>query len=153
VIVTNHTVTIAAELVNRISVSFRERRLKVFFKEDGSKLVGQCEISHPLQQELAPITFTLSDPSSPVDGMGEVISQGHNVMFEQGAKSEYHALESRIFRRCQDSKGFPMLSLVLGLFYINAYGIEIHPLPNPDYLSSLTSKDVLVYSCGSLWTR
>jgi len=38
------------------------------------------------------------------------------------------------------------------LYYINAYGIEIHPSPNPDYLSSLASKDILVYSCGSLWT-
>lgn len=40
-----------------------------------------------------------------------------------------------------------------GLYYINAYGNEIHPSPNPDYLSHLSIKDVLVYSCGSLWTR
>lgn len=40
-----------------------------------------------------------------------------------------------------------------GLFYINAYGLEIHPSPNPDYLAGLASHDVLVYSCGSLWTR
>lgn len=40
-----------------------------------------------------------------------------------------------------------------GLYYINAYGNEIHPSPNPDYISHLAVKDVLVYSCGSLWTR
>lgn len=42
---------------------------------------------------------------------------------------------------------------ILGLFYINAYGIEIHPSPNQEYISALSSKEVLVYSCGSLWTR
>jgi len=38
------------------------------------------------------------------------------------------------------------------LYYINAYGNEIHPTPNPEYLRSLSTQDVLVYSCGSLWT-
>ena len=40
-----------------------------------------------------------------------------------------------------------------GLFYINAYGMEIHPTPNPDYLANLDEREVLIYSCGSLWTR
>jgi len=40
-----------------------------------------------------------------------------------------------------------------GLFYINAYGTEIHPTPNPDYLANLDEREVLIYSCGSLWTR
>ena len=40
-----------------------------------------------------------------------------------------------------------------GLYYINAYGSEIHPSPNPDFLTSMALNDVLVYSCGSLWTR
>lgn len=30
--------------------------------------------------------------------------------------------------------------------------MQIHPIPNPDFLSNLKTKDVLVYSCGSLWT-
>lgn len=40
-----------------------------------------------------------------------------------------------------------------GLYYINSYGHEIHPSPNPDYIKSLARNEVLVYSCGSLWTR
>jgi hypothetical protein len=76
--------------------------LPSFGKEDGRKLVGQCEISHPVQQELAPIDITISDPYSPVDGMGEVISQRQNVMFEQGSKGEYDALGSPISRRFKD---------------------------------------------------
>ncbi|KAJ7451152.1 UPF0052-domain-containing protein [Mycena latifolia] len=119
VIVTNHTVTIAAELDN------------------GEKLVGQCEISHPVPtQGSDAFNITVSDALSPVDGMGETISQRKNVMFAQEAKGEYQALGARISR----------------LFYMNAYGFEIHPSPNPEYISALAANDVLVYSCGSLWT-
>ncbi|KAF8876805.1 hypothetical protein CPB85DRAFT_1378555 [Mucidula mucida] len=111
VIVTNHTVTIAAEL------------------ENGERLVGQCEISHPVSGPSI-VGFSEPDPWSPVE------TQRQNVMFEAAGKSTYEPLASRINK----------------LFYINAYGMEIHPSPNPDYLSSLSSHDVLVYSCGSLWT-
>ena len=45
-----------------------------------------------------------------------------------------------------------MLTHLTELFYINAYGNEIHPSPNPDYISTLSGRDVLIYSCGSLWT-
>lgn len=41
----------------------------------------------------------------------------------------------------------------LGIYYINTYGNEIHPYPNPDFLTNVSSRQVLVYSCGSLWTR
>jgi hypothetical protein len=40
-----------------------------------------------------------------------------------------------------------------GLYYINTYGHEIHPVPTREYISGLDSNEVLVYSCGSLWTR
>lgn len=38
------------------------------------------------------------------------------------------------------------------MFYINDYGQEIKPDPNPEMLQHLAHKDVLVYACGSLWT-
>ncbi|CAA7271408.1 unnamed protein product [Cyclocybe aegerita] len=119
VIVTNHTVTIAAEL------------------EDGQKLVGQCEISHPVvPTELAFQVGEEEEPTSPIDGLGEVIAPRQNVMFESLAKGTHEPLPSRISR----------------LYYINGYGMEIHPSPNGEFLSSLASKDILIYSCGSLWT-
>lgn len=123
-------------------------------KEDGRKIVGQCEISHPVPQEPIP-DITVSDPLSPIDGMGEVItSQRQNVMFEPKAKGEYEPLGSRISRVSKYIRPLEHITdLYVGLFYINAYGIEIHPSPNPEYISNLASKDALVYSCGSLWTR
>ncbi|KAG6857669.1 hypothetical protein H0H87_010238 [Tephrocybe sp. NHM501043] len=91
---------------------------------------------------------------SPVDGMGECISQRQNMMFESTSKSEYESLGSRISSTFTSSDNAQCVKrLRKGLFYINAYGIEIHPSSNPEYLSALSSKEVLVYSCGSLWTR
>ncbi|PBL01346.1 UPF0052-domain-containing protein [Armillaria gallica] len=115
VVVTNHTVTIAAELDN------------------GERLVGQCEISHPVAPVAPSINFSEADLWSPEDG---VETQRQNVMFEPQGKDSYEPLPSRISK----------------LFYINAYGMEIHPSPNPDYISSLSTHDILVFSCGSLWT-
>ncbi|KAF8807612.1 UPF0052-domain-containing protein [Phlegmacium glaucopus] len=122
IIVTNHTVTIAAEL------------------EDGEKIVGQCEISHPVVQSETPFSgdeIQLEVPTSPIDSLvGGLISPRQNVMFESIGKGTYEHLPSRITR----------------LYYINGYGMEIHPSPNPEFLSNLMSRDILVYSCGSLWT-
>ncbi|KAJ7785650.1 hypothetical protein B0H16DRAFT_1753437 [Mycena metata] len=136
VIVTNHTVTIAVEL------------------ENGEKLVGQCEISHPVAAPPPPPNLTLNSldnlhlntPTDPedaladadADGMGEGLQRRRsNVLFEQGSGKEgYQALGARISR----------------LYYMNAYGFEIHPSPNAEYVRALGASDVLVYSCGSLWT-
>lgn len=43
--------------------------------------------------------------------------------------------------------------LVSGLYYINGYGHEVYPKPNPEFIKNLSNSEVLVYSCGSLWTR
>ncbi|KAH9955726.1 UPF0052-domain-containing protein [Lactifluus volemus] len=117
VIATNHTVTIAAELM------------------DGTHLVGQCEISHPVSRSPSPedeYPSSLSfDTISPT-----VISRTQNVHFEVKSKESYERLRAPINR----------------LYYINSYGHEIHPVPTPEYISGVNSHEILVYSCGSLWT-
>ncbi|KAI5989767.1 hypothetical protein EDD15DRAFT_2531290 [Pisolithus albus] len=116
VIVTNHTVTIAAEL---------------------------CEISHPVNpspsfEDSDPHEQCDSDLLSPLDGMASPVSHRSNVMYTQDDKEcGYEPLKSRICR----------------LYYINAYGHEVHPTPNPEYIKSLSTAEALLYSCGSLWTR
>ncbi|KAM5542180.1 hypothetical protein V8D89_004053 [Ganoderma adspersum] len=118
VIVTNHTVTIAAEL------------------ENGERLVGQCEISHPVRQHPGISISSDESPASPVDPLDGTLARSRNVLFEAEGKSLFEPLNARITK----------------LFYINAYGNEIHPSPNVDYLASMSRYNVLVYSCGSLWT-
>jgi hypothetical protein len=94
----------------------------IFAKEDGRKLVGQCEISHPMQQESEPADIIISDPFSP--GMGEVISQRENVMFEQESKGEYEALGSPISRRFQG--GFRGSVNVIGVSHHLKFRVVLH---------------------------
>ncbi|KAF8845557.1 UPF0052-domain-containing protein [Paxillus ammoniavirescens] len=123
IIVTNHTVTIAAEL------------------ENGSKLVGQCEISHPVNPSSSFGEDEADPPElevfSPLDGMGESIPHRSNVMYSQIDKDRGHE---------------PLKAKISRLYYINAYGHEVHPTPNPEFIKTLAASEVLVYSCGSLWT-
>ncbi|WWC70730.1 uncharacterized protein I206_104681 [Kwoniella pini CBS 10737] len=46
----------------------------------------------------------------------------------------------------------PLESKIERVFYINLYGQEIYPEPNSEFIESLNQRDILVYSCGSLWT-
>ncbi|KAF9651293.1 UPF0052-domain-containing protein [Thelephora ganbajun] len=118
IIVTNHTVTIAAELVN------------------GEKIIGQCEISHPVHA--TPVVSVVGGRSGQEDpdSMGQLLVQQKNVLFGANGKGATAGLPSPISR----------------IYYINAYGNEIHPYPNPDFLINISLRQVLVYSCGSLWT-
>jgi hypothetical protein len=92
VIVTNHTVTIAAELVR--AFNFAVGPLSELSRQvNGAKLVGQCEISHPVQPPNIPINV---EPMSPLDGMGAAIFQQQNALFEQQSKDDWAALPSPI---------------------------------------------------------
>jgi hypothetical protein len=94
-------------------------------------------------------------PASPVDSLGGVISPRQNVMFESVNKGSYEHLPSRINSVFQSpfSVTYSFIITTSGLYYINGYGMEIHPSPNPEFLSNLASRKILIYSCGSLWTR
>ncbi|CAE6336123.1 unnamed protein product [Rhizoctonia solani] len=140
VLVTNHFVTIAAELTNRRTI------------------VGQCEISHPVPSTKPSALAGTSTPQSEPEpeetqedgdddededdehGGGAADTSRLNAMFTKAPEGEgstlYAKLEARINR----------------VFYINAYGQEIFPSPNSDFLENLGKRRTLVYSCGSLWT-
>lgn len=88
--------------------------------------------------------------------MGELPAQKKNVFFDADRKDAVAGLPSPV------SSKFIIFPLHCapsytrersGIYYINAYGNEIHPYPNPDFLTSISVRQVLVYSCGSLWTR
>ncbi|WVQ83086.1 hypothetical protein IAT38_005224 [Cryptococcus sp. DSM 104549] len=81
-----------------------------------------------------PPTRRSSQDNVPVIKEGEEEWGGGNLGYRKG--EEETPLEARIDR----------------VFYINLYGQEIYPDPNPDYLEALTQRDILVYSCGSMWT-
>lgn len=89
------------------------------------------------------------------DPMGELLVQQKNVLFKADGKEAAVGLPSPI-----SSKPFVFLPGPVvcersrpGIYFINAYGNEINPYPNPDFLTNISLRQVLVYSCGSLWTR
>ncbi|WOO77426.1 putative protein [Vanrija pseudolonga] len=148
----NKTITIAVQLENQ------------------STIVGQCNISHPTPSSnpllrhnaggvpVVPVpinggarrhgtrrdsrTFDTAESAlaTPERGTTPLLpgeereDSGGNLAYTKGMKEV--PLESRIER----------------LFYINLYGQEIFPEPNTDFYNALDKRDVLVYSCGSLWT-
>lgn len=70
-------------------------------KDNGGRLVGQCEISHPVARTpsinvLASDEPDDADPLSPVDGLDGVLSPKGNVMFQAHDKAEYQPLGARI---------------------------------------------------------
>lgn len=86
---------------------------------------------------------------------GETGSIANNVHYTK-ENERHQSLEAPILRThflasrlsCHVIYIFPQ-----GLFYINQYGQEIYPTPNPAFLRNLNSKSVLIYACGSLFTR
>lgn len=119
------------------------------------KIVGQCEISHPVHRTPA-VSISEGGPGQEdPDSMGELLVQKRNVLFDADGKETVVGLPSQI-----SSESLVVLDPVVtymhkrsGIYYINAYGNEIHPYPNPDFLMNLSVRRILVYSCGSLWTR
>lgn len=123
VINTNHTAAIAALL------------------EDGHTLRGQCEISHPGQPQahrksMNPIdAFSkLALPTSPQTSNNE---------------EQPHLNGNLVFSKCTEEK---LSAAIARIYYMNEYGQEIYPLPNPKILDHLTNRTDLVYSIGSLYT-
>lgn len=67
-------------------------------KANGSRLVGQCEISHPIRSPSVSITLEGEDDDllSPVDDLDGTIRKPSNVLFEATKKGEYQPLDSRV---------------------------------------------------------
>ncbi|CAO3600770.1 unnamed protein product [Absidia cylindrospora] len=123
VINTNHTAAIAAIL------------------ENGQTLRGQCEISHPGEHKssharlMNPIdAFSkLALPNSPIRSNSDDGDVNENLVFSKMSEEKLSAAIRRIY-------------------YMNEYGQEIYPLPNPKVISQLSDRNTLVYSIGSLYT-
>jgi len=100
VLVTNHTVTIAAELVRRnITYPLHGTNISLSFKANNSTIIGQCNISHPVRSP----ALSGTPPTSPdIDAFesGRLPSKHQNVRFAKSQESgeEYHALPARILR-------------------------------------------------------
>ncbi|OCF43555.1 hypothetical protein I317_02572 [Kwoniella heveanensis CBS 569] len=88
-------------------------------------------------------------PASRRDSFEEAHSGGGGI--EQINEGEEGWAGGNIgYRKGEDET--PLEARIERVFYINLYGQEIYPDPNSDFVDTLNQRDVLVYSCGSLWT-
>jgi hypothetical protein len=113
----------------------------LFPQENKDYVFGQCEISHPVRltpPSAGPHMFRARrDTFDYTDGIVSHKADKGNIGFHASAKKETPSLLARIAR----------------IFYVDNLGQEIDPAPNREYITNLGKYDVLVYSCGSLWTR
>ncbi|CAO3628653.1 unnamed protein product [Mucor hiemalis] len=146
VINTNQTATIAASLMN------------------GDTLVGQCEISHPSpnagqKNKNGACTPGRRKRTNPIDAFS-CFEDPFNTMkmtaidpnlttTYKSSNNDDNANANLFFSKHVEEK---LTSPIDRIYYINEYGQEIYPVPNPKVVSQLSAKSTLVYSIGSLYT-
>ncbi|KAL9603049.1 MAG: hypothetical protein Q9219_001413 [cf. Caloplaca sp. 3 TL-2023] len=125
--------------------------------EDGTVITGQNAISHPSAPTALPGSSSSSSSSS---------SSGEEK--EKEEEEESHAptypLEDATlpgsipslrpsFLTAQKSHPEPPLPApIRRIWYINPYGQEMHPSPNPNAVAAVRAADAVIYSIGSLYT-
>ncbi|KAG0256526.1 hypothetical protein BG011_004448 [Mortierella polycephala] len=141
VINTNHGIAIAALLKN------------------GHTILGQCAISHPSLaasgdsfsgghvRPSAASASTTPDGSKTPD-LATMLSSSQ----QEDSFSTLKLIQNNIHFDKTPTRSSSLQSRITRLYYINEYGQEIFPPPNPKLLCSLAEMETLVYSIGSLYT-
>ncbi|KAI8067492.1 hypothetical protein BC940DRAFT_227175, partial [Gongronella butleri] len=144
VINTNHTATIAAEL------------------QDGQVIIGQCEISHPSPASATNVHHL--QHCNPIDAFMRIgldddntrhllsgsYDGGDNDNDDDDDLDPQKKAPGNLFFSKHANEQLP--SPIHRIYYINEYGQEIFPVPNPKCVTQLSTRTTLVYSMGSLFT-
>lgn len=142
VINTNHGIAIAALLKN------------------GHTILGQCAISHPSLAASgdsfsgghirpgAASASTTPDGSKTPD-LATMLSSSQQ---QEDSFSTLKLTQNNIHFDKSPTHSSSLVSRITRLYYINEYGQEIFPPPNPKLLCSLAEMETLIYSIGSLYT-
>ncbi|KAF9318178.1 hypothetical protein BG006_003238, partial [Podila minutissima] len=141
VINTNHGIAIAASL------------------KDGHTILGQCAISHPSLAASGDsfsgghVRPTMTSASTTPDGsktsdLAAMLSSSQ----QEDSFSTLKLTQSNIHFDKSPIYSSSLQSRIDRLYYINEYGQEIFPPPNPKLLCALAEMETLVYSIGSLYT-
>ena len=110
---------------------------------DGTTITGQNAISHPSEPT------ALNDP---------VVDQTIGIAHTTDATIEDANLPGSLPTLRQPSIAFskqsesPLPARINRIWYINPYGQEMRPLPNPKAVEAIDVADAVIYSIGSLYT-
>ena len=142
VINTNHGIAIAALL------------------KDGHTILGQCAISHPSlaasgdsfngKTNVRPsaVSASTTPDGSKTPDLATMLSSSQ----QEDSFSTLKLIQNNIHFDKTPTRSSSLQSRISRLYYINEYGQEIFPPPNPKLLCSLAEMETLVYSIGSLYT-
>ncbi|KAL8833341.1 MAG: hypothetical protein Q9170_004330 [Blastenia crenularia] len=129
--------------------------------EDGTTITGQNEISHPSAPTALPESSDAITHSSPVptDPPNDLHPYSHP---HHKKNPSFHLEDATLpgslptlrpsFLTSSKSHEAPLPSKIDRIWYINPYGQEMHPSPNPNALAAIRGSDAIIYSIGSLYT-
>ncbi|KAI4088630.1 MAG: hypothetical protein LQ344_005969 [Seirophora lacunosa] len=123
--------------------------------EDGTVITGQNAISHPSAPTALPESPTAVVHSSTADEP-QAPSYPPDVSSHQSIEDA--TLPGSLptlrpsFLTASKSHEPPLPSPIHRIWYINPYGQEMQPSPNPNAVSAIRASDAVIYSIGSLYT-
>lgn len=118
--------------------------------EDGSSIAGQNAISHPT----VPIkASSISESITPATHQQNLIDElvKHDRVEDANLPGSLPSLRKQ-YIEFQKDHAEDLPSRIERIWYINPYGQEIRPAPNPKVLDSIGTAQCIIYSIGSLYT-
>lgn len=129
---------------------------------DGSQITGQNAISHPSAPSAPPPVNT--SENHPLGEEEELISPTtihhrtlsrelslHDTIEDANLPGSLPTLRKQYITFAKTHTA-DLSSRIQRIWYINPYGQEIRPAPNPKVLSSIDDASAVIYSIGSLYT-
>ena len=107
---------------------------------DGSVITGQNAISHPSE----PTALNI-DHANPLADLNDVTIEDANL---PGSLPTLRQPNIHFSKSSEE----PLPARIQRLWYINPYGQEMRPSPNPKVLEAINAAEALIYSIGSLYT-
>ena len=111
--------------------------------EDGTKITGQNAISHP------------SEPTALNDRTDEqpaiIANSADTTIEDANLPGSLPTLRQPNIAFSKESEQ-PLPARIRRIWYINPYGQEMRPNPNPKAVEALNAADAVIYSIGSLYT-
>jgi len=118
--------------------------------EDGTSIVGQNAISHPSIPTNIPSASEPLEPHTHIRSFSSDLRE-HDRIEDANLPGSLPSLRKQYIAFQKDFiEDLPCR--IDRIWYINPYGQEIRPAPNPKVLQSLRSAQCVIYSIGSLYT-
>ncbi|KAI1317481.1 hypothetical protein EDD11_008418 [Mortierella claussenii] len=165
VINTNHGIAIAALLKNGNTIlgqcaishpslsssgdAFNNGHLSHHHSEQQQNQSLQPHHLHHLQNQMSSNSASTTPDGSKTPDLATLLSSSQQ---QEDSFSTLRLIQNNIHFDKSPSQSSSLQSRIARLYYINEYGQEIFPPPNPKLLYALADMETLIYSIGSLYT-